>query len=109
MSSRSHGEYPLPRRQRRQDVVGEMRRCRHHAPRVARGTHAAPIAGNRDQEVVHTLPEPTRVGDGWKAGILDSDMIVRFDDQIQSEFLRESIARVFVEPHGMEAGNIISV
>jgi len=30
-----HGQNPLTHRQRRQDVIGEMRRRRHHAPGVA--------------------------------------------------------------------------
>lgn len=48
----------MPQRQIRQDVIGEMRCRRHHAPRVARGAHAAPLTRERDQEVVATLPAP---------------------------------------------------
>jgi len=51
-----HRQHPLAHRQRRQDVLGEMRRGRHHAPRVARGAHAAPLAGKGDEEVVPALP-----------------------------------------------------
>ena len=45
----------LAHRQRWQDVIGEMRRRRHHAPGVARRANAAPLAGERDQEVVPAL------------------------------------------------------
>jgi len=50
-----HREDPLPHRQVRHDVIGEMRRGRHHAPVVARWAHAAPLAQERDQEVVAAL------------------------------------------------------
>lgn len=36
-------------------MIGQMRRCRHHAPGVARRAHAAPLAGEGDQEVVPAL------------------------------------------------------
>ena len=39
-----HREDPLPHRQVRQDVIGEMGCGRHHAPAVARWAHAAPFA-----------------------------------------------------------------
>jgi hypothetical protein len=54
--ARGHRQDPLAQRQVRQDVIGEMRRRRHHAPRVARGANAAPLARERDQEIVPTLP-----------------------------------------------------
>ena len=53
-----HRQDPLAHRQRRQDVIGEMRCRRDHAPRIARWAHAAPLAGERDQEVVAALPAP---------------------------------------------------
>jgi len=46
----------LPHRQAREDVIGEMRCRRDHAPGVARRAHAAPLAGESDQEVVAALP-----------------------------------------------------
>jgi hypothetical protein len=48
-------EHPLAHRQRWQDVIGEMRGRRHHAPRVARWAHASAFARERDQEVVPAL------------------------------------------------------
>jgi len=60
-----HGKHPLSHRQRWQDVIGEMRCRRHHAPGIVRWAHAAPLAGNRDQEVVPALPAP---GPGKTAG-----------------------------------------
>jgi len=42
-------------RQAREDVIGEMRRRRHHAPGVARRAYAAPLAGEGDQEIVPAL------------------------------------------------------
>ena len=39
-----HCKYPLPQRQVRQDVIGEMCCDLDHAPRVARGANAAPLA-----------------------------------------------------------------
>jgi len=51
-------EHPLPQRQVRQHAIGQMRCGGHHAPRVARGAHAAPLAGERDQEIVAALPAP---------------------------------------------------
>ena len=51
-----HRQHPLPHRQSRQDMIGEMCRRRDHAPGVARWTHAAPLARERDQEVVAALP-----------------------------------------------------
>ena len=53
-----HRQDPLAHRQRRQDVIGEMRRGRHHAPGIARWTHAPALAREGDQEVVPTLPAP---------------------------------------------------
>ena len=50
-----HGEYPLPHRQRRKDVIDQVRRCFGHAPGVARGAHATTFAGVRDQKIVLTL------------------------------------------------------
>ena len=51
-----HRQDPLPHRQARQDVIGEMGRRRHHAPGVARGADAPALARERDQEVVPALP-----------------------------------------------------
>jgi len=51
-----HRKHPLPHRQRWQDAIGEMRCRLHHAPRVARWAHAAPLARERDQEIVPALP-----------------------------------------------------
>jgi hypothetical protein len=51
-------EDPLPQRQVRQDVIGEMRRRRHHTPGVARWAHAPALAGEQYQEVVAALPAP---------------------------------------------------
>jgi hypothetical protein len=59
-----HRENPLPQRQVRQDVIGEMRCRPYHAPRVACGAYAAPLAGERNQEVVAALPAP-RPGRPW--------------------------------------------
>ena len=39
-------------------MIGELRRGLHHAPRVARGAYAAPLAGEGNQEVVSALPAP---------------------------------------------------
>jgi hypothetical protein len=58
-----HGKYP-PQRQVRQDVLGEMRRRRRHAPGVARWAHAAPLARERDQEIVPAV----RAADGRRRG-----------------------------------------
>ena len=49
-----YGEHPLPQRQRRQDVIGQMRGRFHHAPRVARRAHTAAFTGKADQEVMAT-------------------------------------------------------
>jgi hypothetical protein len=49
-----HRQHPLPHRQPRHDVIGEMGGGLHHAASIARGAHAAPLAGERDQEVVST-------------------------------------------------------
>lgn len=38
-----------------------------------------------------------RAGAGWEAGILDADMITRFDAPIHSEFLRDRLAQVFLK------------
>ena len=53
-----HRQYPLPYRQARDDVISQMRGRRHHAPGVARWADAAPLARERDQEVVSALPAP---------------------------------------------------
>ena len=53
-----HREHPLSQRQVRQHAIGQMRCGLYHAPRVARGAHAAPLAGERDQEIVAALPAP---------------------------------------------------
>ena len=42
----------------RQDVIGEMRCRRYHAPGIARGAHAALLAREGDQEVVPALRVP---------------------------------------------------
>jgi hypothetical protein len=36
-------------------VVGEVRRCLHHAPRVARGAHPPAFAGEGNQKVMPAL------------------------------------------------------
>ena len=36
-----HRQHPFPHRQRRENVIDQVRRCFGHAPRVARGAHAA--------------------------------------------------------------------
>jgi hypothetical protein len=53
-----HRQDPLAHRQRRQDVIGQMRRGRHHAPGVARWAPPPALARERDQEVVPTPPAP---------------------------------------------------
>ena len=45
-------------RQTRHDVIGEMGGGLDHAPGIARGAHAAPLARVRDQEVVSALAAP---------------------------------------------------
>lgn len=45
-------QHPLPHRQARDDVQGEMRGGFHHAPGGAGRTDATPLAGIRDQEVI---------------------------------------------------------
>jgi hypothetical protein len=47
-----HREDPLAHRQRRDDVIDQVRRGLCHAPGVARRTQAAPFAREGDQEVV---------------------------------------------------------
>lgn len=36
-----------------------------------------------------------RVGEGWVAGVLDADMIVKWDDAIENRFLRAQVDEVF--------------
>ena len=50
-----HGEHPLPHRQRRKDVIDQVRRGFRHAPRIAGWTHATTFTGVGDQEIVLTL------------------------------------------------------
>lgn len=50
-----HGEYPLAHRQRRENVIDQVRRCFGHAPSVSRGAHATTLAGVCDQEIVLAL------------------------------------------------------
>jgi hypothetical protein len=38
-----------------------MRRGCHHAPRVARGAHAAPLAGKRDEDVSSSVFGPANL------------------------------------------------
>jgi hypothetical protein len=52
------GEHPLAHRQARKHVVDHVRRHLHHAPCVAGRTHPAPLAGERNQEVVPALGAP---------------------------------------------------
>jgi hypothetical protein len=54
-----HRQDPLAQGQLRQDVIDQMRCCLHHAPRVARWTNVAPLAPERDQDIV-----PARVAAG---------------------------------------------
>ena len=60
-----HGEYPLAHWQPWKDVISQMRGRLGHAPRVARRTHAAPFAGESDEEVVAAL---VAVGTGKTVG-----------------------------------------
>ena len=50
-----HGQHPLAHRQAREDVVGEVCRRLHHAPRVARVAHATAFAGEDHDVVVATI------------------------------------------------------
>ncbi len=50
-----HRQRPLAPRQRRKDVIDQVRRCFGHAPRVAGRAHAATFAGAGDQEIVLAL------------------------------------------------------
>ena len=50
-----YGQHPLPQRQRRQYVIEEMRRGRHHAPGVARRAFRPALAGESHQEVAPAL------------------------------------------------------
>ena len=45
-----HCAHPLPHRQRRHDVIGQMRSRLHHAPGVARRTYATAFTGEGDQK-----------------------------------------------------------
>jgi hypothetical protein len=45
-------EDPLPQRQIRQDVIGEVGRRRHHVPGVARRAYGSALAREGDQELV---------------------------------------------------------
>jgi len=56
-----HRKDPLAHRQRRQDVIGDLRRGRDHAPGVARGANAPALAREGYRQVVTTLPA-TRPG-----------------------------------------------
>jgi hypothetical protein len=47
-----HREYPLPNRQARNDVVGEMRGSLDHAAGITRRADAAPLTGKGDQKIV---------------------------------------------------------
>ena len=51
-----HRQHPLPHRQAWEYVIGQMRRRLHHAPGIARRAHAAPLAGEGNEEVVPALP-----------------------------------------------------
>jgi hypothetical protein len=51
-SARCAHEHPLPHRQRRQHVIVQMRRRRHHAPGVARWTYGPASTGESNHEVV---------------------------------------------------------
>jgi len=51
-------QHPLAYRQRREDLVHQMRRHLSHAPGVARGTQRAALARKRDQKIVSALPAP---------------------------------------------------
>ena len=51
-----HREHPLAHRQPRDDVIGEMSGGLDHAPGVTRRAHAAPLAGEGNEEVVPALP-----------------------------------------------------
>ena len=50
-----HGEHPLPHRQRRENVIDQVRGSFGHAPGVAGGAHATALAGVCDQEIVLAL------------------------------------------------------
>ena len=50
-----HGQHPLPHRQRRKNVIDQVRGCFGHAPRIARGAYATTLAGVGDQEIELTL------------------------------------------------------
>ena len=52
-------QYPWTHRQRRENLVHQMRRHLGHAPCVARGAHHAPFARKRDQEITSALPAPS--------------------------------------------------
>ena len=51
-----HRQHPLAHRQRREDLVNQMRRRLGHAPGVAGRTHPAAFARKRDQKIVPALP-----------------------------------------------------
>jgi hypothetical protein len=50
-----HRQHPLAHRQAREDVIGEMRRRLHHAPRVARGADTPAFAGEGHEVVVRAV------------------------------------------------------
>jgi len=47
-----HREHPLAHRQGREDVIDQVGGGLRHAPGVARGADAAPLAGEGHQEIV---------------------------------------------------------
>ena len=52
------GEHPLAHRQTRKEVIGEVGRRLHHAPRVARGADATALAGIGHEVVVPAVITP---------------------------------------------------
>ena len=53
-----HRQYPLAHRQAGKDVIREVRRRLHHAPRVARGAEAPAFAGIGHEVVVPAIVTP---------------------------------------------------
>ena len=50
-----HRQYPLAHRQTGENMIGQMHRRLHHAPRVARGAHASTFAGKGHEVVVRAV------------------------------------------------------
>ena len=93
-----HREDPLAHRQRRDDVIDQMRRGFGHAPGVARRTQPAPLAREGDQKVIPAVRAP---GPSEAAGEDAAFQITpKCPFHIGRHALRVPVAAFFVPPGG---------